>query len=138
MLATGSTDHRVRVRNHIVQLLQESVLNDQFRLEVVQLGYAQRCGLANVGVLVSQTLLQWIAEIVYNLLRPQTSHCPDCQSTDERIRIVAVFDEGVHRKDDKLGLGFGIVHEIQINQLLLLEVVCLHILENIGKETADI
>ena len=32
------------------------------------------------------------------------------------------FDEGVHGEDDKLGLRFGVIHEVQVDQLLLLQI----------------
>jgi hypothetical protein len=37
----------------------------------------------------------------------------------------AYFDKGVDGEDDELGLRLGIVHEVEIDELFLLEVFCL-------------
>jgi hypothetical protein len=33
----------------------------------------------------------------------------------------AHLDKGVDGKDDELGLGFGVVHEVEVDELLLFE-----------------
>jgi len=35
-------------------------------------------------------------------------------------------------------LGLRVVHQVQIDKLLLLETVGLHVLENVGEESTDI
>ena len=52
--------------------------------------------------------------------------------------VVRVLDERVHGKDDQIRLGFGVINEIEIDEFLLLDVLRLHVLEYVRKETADI
>ena len=48
------------------------------------------------------------------------------------------LDKGVDGQDAKLWVGLGVVHEVEIDQLLLLQVVCLHVLDHVGEQRADI
>jgi hypothetical protein len=48
------------------------------------------------------------------------------------------FDERVHGKDDELRLCLCIVHEIEVDEFLLFQVLGLHVLEDIGEKTGDI
>jgi hypothetical protein len=50
---------------------------------------------------------------VYRLAKPSSSS----------NQLETYLDEGVHGEDDQLWLSLGVVHEIQIYQLLLLQVV---------------
>ena len=52
--------------------------------------------------------------------------------------VVRVFDERVHGKDDQIRLGFCVINEIEIDEFLLFDVLRLHVLEYVRKETADI
>jgi hypothetical protein len=121
-----------------VKLLEEAIVENEFGLDVVQLGYAQRGRLAHIRVLVPKTLLERVCEVVDDLLRTETTHCSDRESTDERVRIVRVLHKCVHGEDDELGLSLGVVHEVKVDELLLLEIVGLHVLEHVGEETANI
>src|SRR6266576_367382 len=42
------------------------------------------------------------------------------------------------RKDNEFRLSFGIIHQIQVHELLLIQILCLHVLEHVGKEATDI
>jgi hypothetical protein len=53
-------------------------------------------------------------------------------------RMSAYLDERVHGEDDELRLRLCIVHEVEVDEFLLLQVFSLHVLENIGEETGDI
>ena len=116
-----------------MQLLQEAVLQHQLGLEIVELRDAQRGRLAHVRVLVAQALVEGVAEVVDDLFGAQAAHGPDREGAYERVRVVRVLDEGVDSEDDELGLRLRVVHEVEVYELLLLEVDCLHVLEDIGE-----
>jgi hypothetical protein len=44
------------------------------------------------------------------------------------------LDERIDGKNNQFRLRFGIVHEVEIDKLLLFEIFCLHVLEDIWKE----
>jgi len=48
------------------------------------------------------------------------------------------LDERVHGEDDELRLCLCIVHEVEVDEFLLFQVLGLHILEDIGEKTGDI
>ena len=52
--------------------------------------------------------------------------------------VFRILDEGIHSEDNKLGLSLCIVHKIQVYKLLLFQIICLHVLEHIGEETAHV
>jgi hypothetical protein len=121
-----------------VQLLEEAVVEDELGLDVVQLRDAQRGGLAHVRVLVPQALLERVREVVDDLLRAQAAHRADRERAHERVRVVRVLHERVHGEDDELRLRLGVVHEVEVHELLLLEVVRLHVLEHVREQPADV
>ncbi len=57
---------------------------------------------------------------------------------DERVGIFGVLDERVDGEDDELRLRLGVVHEVEVDELLLFEVFGLHVFEHVWKETADV
>lgn len=121
-----------------MELLQEAILEHQLRLEIVQLGDAYRRRLSHVRVLVVQTFLQRAREVVDDLFDADATHRADGERADERVLVVRVFDERVDGEDDEVGLRFGVVNEIEIDELLLLDVLGLHVFEDVGEKAADI
>ena len=53
-------------------------------------------------------------------------------------RNTTYLDERVHGEDDKLRLCLCIVHEVEVNEFLLFQVLGLHVLEDIGEKTGDV
>lgn len=121
-----------------MQLLQEPVLQHQLRLQIIQLRHTQRCCLPHIRVIIPQTLLQRIAQIVDDLLDAYAAHGTDRESADERVRVVRVLHEGVDGEDDEFGLGFGVVDEVEVDEFFLFDVFGLHVFEHIGEETAHV
>ena len=121
-----------------MQLLEEPIVHDELRFEIVQLGDAERRGLSHIRIFIVQTFSQGLTEVVDDLLRAQTAHGPDRQRAHERIGIVGILHERVDGEDDEFRLRLGVIHEIEIDELFLLEVVRLHVLEHVRKETTDI
>lgn len=121
-----------------MQLLQEPILQHQLGFQIIQLRHTQRRRLPHIWVIVPQAFLQRIAQIVNYLLDAYAPHGPDSERADERVRVVRVFDEGVDGKNDEFGLGFGIIDEVEVDELFLFDVVGLHIFEHVREETADI
>lgn len=133
-------DHRDRVVEKLAQQVQEVLLLHQLRVHVVQLRHADRCRLANVPecvniekvtvleatwnekkkrienvrVLVFEALAKRLREVLCDLLDTDAAHRSYCQSPDQRVRVVAVAYERVHRHNCEVWLAFRVVHEVQI------------------------
>ena len=52
------THHRIAIRDHLVQLFQEPIIDDELWLEIVQFCNAEGCRLADIRVLISQAFLK--------------------------------------------------------------------------------
>ena len=52
--------------------------------------------------------------------------------------IIGIPDKRIDSKDDQIWLRFGIVDEVEIDEFLLFDIFGLHVLQDVGKETADI
>ena len=50
--------------------------------------------------------------------------------------VVCDLGEGVDSQDGEVGLRLGVVHEIEIHQLLQLQIVSLHAVDHIRKQRA--
>ena len=72
------------------------------------------------------------------LVDTNATHRSNSQSPNERVGIFAVLDEGVDGHDGHVRLTLGVVHQVEINQLLQFEVVRLHAVRDIRKESANI
>lgn len=48
------------------------------------------------------------------------------------------FDKCVNGEDDEFGLRFGIVHQIEVHEFLLLQILRLHILQDVRKQARDV
>ena len=44
----------------------------------------------------------------------------------------------INRQDNEFWLRLCVVHEVEIDEFLLLEILGLHVLEHVGKETRDV
>jgi hypothetical protein len=73
-----------------------------------------------------------------DLLNADAAHRADGKGADQRVGVRAVLDEGVDGHDGKVGLRLGVVHEVQIDELLELEVIRLHAVDDVGEEGADV
>jgi hypothetical protein len=89
--------HWVTICHHLLQLSDESVIDGERRLEIVEFDDANRGRLANVRVVVSEALAQRVAEVVEDLLGAEAAHGSDGEGTDEGVGVVGVLStrEGV-------------------------------------------
>lgn len=85
------TDHGIAVSDHVLELLDEPVVDCELRLEVVELGHRESSSLPNVGVLVLEALLQRVGEVVDDLLGPKAAHGSDGESSHEGIWVGGVL-----------------------------------------------
>ncbi len=131
-------DHRVRVGEQVLEHVEESLVLDHLRVYVVQLRDADGRRLAHVGVLVLEALPQRLAEVLGYLLYADAAHRAHCERADERVRVLAVAHERVHRHDGHVRLRLRVVHQVEVDQLLELEVVRLHAVHHVREEGAII
>ena len=91
---------------------------------LVYVSFDLHCFLENDTILIIffltnlQTLPKWLTQIFCNLLYPDAAHGPDGKGADQRVRVLAVLDKGIDGHDCHVRLGLGIVHQIQVHQLL--------------------
>lgn len=121
-----------------MQDLEETALLDQRRGDIVKLGDANGGSLADVGVFVAEGTGERLAEVLGDAIDADAAHGPDGEGTDERVGIIGVLDEGVDGQKGKLGLGLGVVDQIQVHQFLELDVSRLDAVEDVGEEHGDI
>ena len=121
-----------------MKLIQETILYHKLGLEIIQLCNAKRSSFSDVWIVIFQGALERIAQIVYDFICAETPHRSNRQCTYEWVRILGVLDEGVHGQNDEFRLCLCIVHEIEIHELLLFEIFCLHVLEDVGEQAANV
>jgi len=126
--------HGIRVADQILEQIQKALLLNQLRVDVIQLGDAHGRRLPHVRVLVLQTLAQRVAQVLGDLVDADAAHSSDRQSSDQGIGVLAVLDESVDRHDGHVRLRLGVVHQVEVDELLELQVVCLHAVDHVGKE----
>lgn len=153
--------HGVRVGDHFLQHLQESVFQTHDRVQVEKLSDTDGGRLANVGRLVPESLAQGFLHIVDHLIHPDTAHRPDRQCSNKGIGVFGVLYEGIDGKDTEVGVRFGIVpaqekdggsvgqgaggeggsghpHQVEVHEFLLLQIAGRDVLEDIGEKSGDI
>ena len=108
--------HRTRITNHTTKTLDKAFLLTTLRIHIIEFVDANSSRLAHVGILIVNALTQGHNQIFYNLLYTDTSHRTESQSTNQRIGIFCVTDECVNGQNNQLGLSFGVVNQISINQ----------------------
>ena len=87
-------------------------------------------------VIYLKALPERFTEVLGNLINTDTSHGPDSKSSDERVGVFAILRECVDSQDGQVWLRLGVVHQVEIDKLLQLEVVCLHAVHHVSKEGA--
>ena len=127
-------DHGIVVRDHVLDTIDKATLDRELGFEAEQLRNAQHGCLAHVWTLVIEQAVKRHGQVVDNLLSTQASHRSNGQRTDERVGILGIFDKRVDGENHKLRLRLGIVHQVQVHELFLLEVLGLHVFEHVGEQ----
>lgn len=79
---------------------------------------------------------EWITQVLCDFVHANTSHCSHSQCPDERIGVFTILGESVDGENGQIGLRLSVVHEVEVDKLLELQVVCLHAVDHISKEGA--
>ena len=111
-------DDRVRVAAEVLELLDEPLLLDHVRVDVVELGDTHRGGLAHVRVSVLQREHERLGEVFRDVLHTDAPHRPHRERADERVGVGGILLERVDGEDCAVGLALGVVHHVEIHQLL--------------------
>ena len=83
--------HWVRRRQQVSELINKSLILDQLRVDVVQLGHAHRCGLLHVRILVFQAFTQRVAEVSRDLVHSDAAHGAYGQGADQWIGVLTIL-----------------------------------------------
>ena len=59
-------------------------------------------------------------------------------SSESCVSARTYLDKGVHCENHELRLCLGVVHEVEVDELLLLQILRLHVFEHVGKERRDV
>lgn len=92
----------------------------------------------NSRVFILETLPQWLTQILSDLIHPNASHRPHSQGSDEWVAVFTVLDKCVHCHDSHVGMRLGVVHQVEIHKLLEFQIVSLHTVDNIGKQSRHV
>ncbi|EEQ40082.1 hypothetical protein CLUG_04209 [Clavispora lusitaniae ATCC 42720] len=130
--------HRVQVRKKLLQVVQEAVLDAHFGTQVKQLGHANGRGFAHVRVVVVQRAPQRDLHVVHHLVHADTAHGPDGKRLDQRIGVLGVSDKRVDGQDTQLRVQLGVVHQVQVDQLLSLNVVRGDVFQHVGEKRRNV
>ena len=85
------THHRVGVRQQVSEHVEEALIFDQLRVDVVQLRDTHSGRLAHVWILVLQTLAQRLAQVLSDLINTNTAHCSHGKSANEGVVILTIL-----------------------------------------------
>mmetsp|Transcript_15997 Transcript_15997/g.41525 ORF Transcript_15997/g.41525 Transcript_15997/m.41525 type:complete len:1014 (+) Transcript_15997:689-3730(+) len=130
--------HRVAVRQHLLQRVQEAAVLHHLRVDVVQLGDAHGRCLAHVGVVVLEAALQGVAQVLRDLVHADAAHGADGEGADERVGVLRILDKGVDGENAEVRLRLGVVDEVQVHQLLELQVLRLHAVHQVREQHAHV
>ena len=83
-----------------------------------------------------EALSERLTKVFGDLVDTDAPHRPHGQRTDEGVGVLTVLGEGVDGQDGEVRLRLGIVHKVEVDQLLQLKVVCLHTVDHVRKEGA--
>ena len=142
------------------------LLLDDERRDVVELGDRDGGSLAHVGVHVAQRALERRRQVLDDLLDADAAHRADGQCADERGRVLRVLaerrggaaaaavqpsipatplspppthlDERVDGHDRQVGVGLGVVDEVEVDELLHLDVVGAHAVDDVWEERVHV
>merc|ERR1719452_276143 len=126
--------HWVGVTQQLLQAIKEALLLHQVSIYIMQLRN-RHCGcLPDIGVLVLQAFPKWFTQILSDLLNSDATHSSHSQGSDKGVGVLTILDECVDCHNGHVRLGLGIVHKVEIHQLLQLQVVSLHAVDHVWKE----
>mmetsp|Transcript_69392 Transcript_69392/g.201331 ORF Transcript_69392/g.201331 Transcript_69392/m.201331 type:complete len:285 (-) Transcript_69392:17-871(-) len=131
-------DHRVLIRQKVLQDLYESLVLDELWIDVEHLGDADGRRLSHIGIFVLAAPSEWLKQILGDLVQPDATHRSHCESADQRVRVHGILAEGVDGQDRQLRLRLGVIHDVQVHQLLQLDVVRLDAIHDICEQSGHV
>lgn len=124
---------------HALKSLYEVVIFDQTRRGLVQFRDCQCCGFFHIRVVVSQTVFEWFAKMLGNLLYSDTAHRAHSESSHQRIRLfTTVFLKRIDRHNRKIRFWFGVVDYIQIYQLFKFNRLRFHAFDHVREQRRNV
>ena len=87
----SNTNHRVRIWEKIFQLIKEALIFHQLGIYIIQLCHTHCCCFSDIRIFVFQTFPQWLAKVLRDLVNTNATHCTNCQSSNQRIWVLAVL-----------------------------------------------
>lgn len=89
----------------------------QIRRNLVQLCHADSRGFADIGICVLESSSEGLAQVLADLLYSDASHGAHRKRTDHRIRVATILHKTVYGHDGEVGLGLGVVDQVQVDEL---------------------
>jgi hypothetical protein len=87
----GRRDHWIAIINHLLQHLQEAILNTHCRIQIKEFCNADHSCLANVGTFILECFTERFAKVIDHFIDPDAAHRADCQSSYQRIWVFRVL-----------------------------------------------
>jgi hypothetical protein len=105
---------------------------------IVKLGNANCRSLANIGVFVAKGAGERLAKVLSDAVDADAAHGPDGEGTDQGVGVIGILDERVDSQEGELGLGLGVVDEVQVHQFLEFDIARLDAVEDVSEEHGDV
>lgn len=81
----------IRISQQVSQHVYKTLALDQHTVVHVQLGDTCSSCLSNIGILIPQTVSQWVYQDIDNLLHLNIAHCTDSKSTNKWIVVLYIL-----------------------------------------------
>mmetsp|Transcript_90012 Transcript_90012/g.241335 ORF Transcript_90012/g.241335 Transcript_90012/m.241335 type:complete len:261 (+) Transcript_90012:1119-1901(+) len=119
--AVDGIGHHVHiiVAQQPVHSVKDIPLSDHPRIHMKKLDATHHRCFPHISVDIGQPPSHRCLAVLENALQPQAAQRPQSQSPDGGIVISAILLQSIHRQNSKLSVLFSVVHQIQIDHLLL-------------------
>jgi len=132
-------DHgRVAVVERLAHPPDEPALQHELRRKVVQLEAAHRGGLAHVGRWVDQPILHRLLQVLDDVRQPKRAERAEREAARDRVLVSAVLLQRVDCEERELGVGRGVVADVQVDHLLHHQVLGRRRHDHLGEEARDV
>ncbi len=117
---------------------EKAAFLDESWCDIVEFGNADCGSFADVGVFISKSTREGITEVFRDTIDADAPHGSYCQRTDERVGVRCVLHKGIDGKECKFRLGFGVVDEVEVDELLEFDVSRLDAVEDVSEQHRDV
>jgi len=131
-------DGGVGITDEIAEDVEETTIFDHFGRDVIELSNAHSSSLSDIRVVITQGPSEGLAEVFDDAVDADAAHGADGESPNEGVGVVGVFAKGVDGEQGEVGVGLGIVDNIEVDEFLKFHIGGLNAVHNVGEEHGDV